>query len=362
VRRLRDAELRRILLVLGFVLMVLALVFWALPDGTSKTTVAETTTTSAASGDETVVKTSTTTEPDDRFSDALLGVMLGTGAVLFLAGAFWERIQEIGLPGGASIKLAAAQVPRIGLNEAVKRSQAEAEGAGSLREFAEMSMSLSWYIVERAKEIAAGNDQCVEVDLGEGDKWLLPNLYFLAWVLEQWTCVSLLVFKKTEGNRRPIYVACTSPKELRERIAAARPIFQPPTEEAEKNASLTSAGNVFFGELAKNIETAGAEPEEAGEPKSAEAGEAQPEELKPPEWVTQDLLEKVAYEVLTFESVEIKYEDELSSEELRAILGFPRPFVPTTKKQHFKKTADQCRVALELARPVVRAESAAPTD
>jgi hypothetical protein len=344
VRRLRDDELRLILGALGIALMGLALVLWLLPDGTTTTTVGETSTTSSAGADQTVVKTSTTTEPDDGFSDALLGVLLGTGAVLFLAAAFWERIQEIGLPGGASIKLAAAQVPSIGLNDVIERSQAGAEGAGPL-EFARMSISSSWFIVERAKEIAAANDQVVEVDLGTGDKWLLPNLYFLAWVLERWTRVSLIVFTKAEGSRRPIYVACASPKELRERIAAARPMFQPPTEQAEENASLRTAGNIFFGELAKNIETA----------------EGEPEELKPPEWVTQEVLEKVAYEVLTFESVEIECEDELSSDELRAILCFPRRFVPITKKDHFKKTVEKCRVSLELARPVVRAERAAPT-
>jgi hypothetical protein len=67
---------------------------------------------------------------------------------------------------------------------------------------------------------------------------------------------------------------------------------------------------------------------------------------------------RLADPALTYESVEIACDDDLSSDELRAILCFTHRFAPITKKKRFTTTVDKCRVSLELARPLVRAEQA----
>lgn len=56
-----------------------------------------------------VTTTATTTQSDKTYSDALIGVLFGLGAVLVLAGAFYTRITKIALPGGSSIEMAAEQ-------------------------------------------------------------------------------------------------------------------------------------------------------------------------------------------------------------------------------------------------------------
>jgi hypothetical protein len=331
---------RSLLGLLGFVLVVLAVGAWLLPNGEMTTTTTETTTTSKTGTDPsetTVAKTSSTTQPGTGASDALVGVLLGTGAVLLLVAAFWHRIQEVGLPGGGTIKLAAAQAKSIGLDD-VANAIPEGVASQDTSQFAQMMSSIASQVVDKSREIAATGIRVVRVDLAKGDKWLLPNLYFFVWLVERWTPVSLVTFTKTEGDRQHIYFACATPSDLRRQLAEAEPTLAVATPRAD-DVSLSQAATAFFGNL-------------------AEAGTVA-ERAESPRWVNAEVLVQLADPVLTYEAVEIECDDDLSSDELRAILCFPHRFVPITRKERFATSIDKCRVSLELARPLVRAQEAA---
>ena len=324
---------------LGLALIVVALVFWLVPVRDSVTTVGETSTTkvtesgAADAGTTEVVKESETTAPGSARSDAVLSALLGTGGVLFLAAAFWGRITEIGLPGGVSIKLSEAEAPTVGVDD-VAAALPGPDAAPAARDYAMMMTSASQAIVAKTAEIAVAEEaNVVVVDLGTGDKWLLPNLFFLALMLERWTCVTLLVFTKTEDGSDNLYVACAPPKKLRQALEEARPDLGQ-ARAATEDASLLTAGKLFFDRLAETT-----------------VPEAAPE---PPTWMNGKLLVKMARDALTLEAVEIESKIELSKDEMRAILVFPHRYVPVTTDNRLIAIVDQLKISLRIARFAVR--------
>jgi hypothetical protein len=324
---------------LGLALIVVALVVWLVPVRESVTTVGETSTTKvtepgAADVKTTeVVKESQTTAPGSARSDAVLSVLLGAGGVLFLVAAFWGRITEIGLPGGGSIKLSEAEVPTIGVDD-VAATLPGPDAAPAAQDYARMMTSASQAIVAKTAEIAVSEEaNVVVVDLGTGDKWLLPNLFFLALMLERWTCVTLLVFTKTEDDNENLYIACAPPRKLRQALEDARPDLGKARAVIE-DASLHAAGQLFFDRLADTT-VPGAAPE-------------------PPTWVNGELLVKMARDALTLEAVEIESRIELSTDEMRGILAFPHRYVPVTMETRLIAIVDQTRISLRIARFAVR--------
>ena len=202
------------------------------------------------------------------------------------------------------------------------------EADAGVQEYAQVMTSASQHIVAKTAEIAAEKRSVVVVDLGEGDKWLLANLFFLTWMLERWTCVTLVVFTKTEGGSENLYVACAPPKKLRQALEEAQ-LDLGKARAATENVSLADAGNQFFGGLAQ-----------AADP-------ALPPE--PPTWVDGELLVTLARNALTLEAVEIEQREELSIDEMRAILAFRHRYVPATIERMFIAIVDGARVSLKVA-------------
>lgn len=326
--------MRWLLGLVGVASILAAVVIWVWPTDDQTKVVSETSTTRSTgttSSEQTVSKVSTTTEPGDGPSDVLLSLLFGSGAALLLTSALWDRIQEVGLPGGTSIKLAEAKVPAIGLNEVAVALESPTRGATDAHELATFMMSQSQAIIAKAKEIAEAGAPVTEVDLGIGDKWVLQNLYFLLLVLEKWTRVSLVVFTYAEANRARLFAAAGSPKRIREALAPSSPALEE-AGDAVAGVALDEAGGVFFERLSKLL------PPGDG-----------------PTWVTKKVLEERAYAALVFESVEIECDDEFSRDELKAILCHPLGYVSVTRKARLQGIVDRCRVALALARPAVRA-------
>jgi hypothetical protein len=328
--------------VLGVALVVLGLVFWLAPTSDNLTTVAETSTTRVTEGSgiapkvTEVTKNTTSVEPGEPRADSVLGVLLGTGAVLLLVSALWGRIAEIGLPGGASIKLLEAEVPKVDLDDVAERLQQTLAGASAAQASVRMT-SASQAIIDKAKEAADTDARFVPVDLGVGNKWLLPNLYFLALVLERWTDVVIIVFTKPEGDREDVYVACARPQALRDRLSAERPDLAAAAQSALDD--LDAAGQHFFSRLAEQLQV-------------EDDQEAAP---RPPTWVDASLLLQVARAALILESVQIQPEGDVSAKTLGAIIDYPLPCVPVTRADgRLAGVIDQSRIALEIARNVTR--------
>ncbi|MGH3082984.1 MAG: hypothetical protein ACRDNP_02810 [Gaiellaceae bacterium] len=328
---------------LGLALVVVGLVFWLVSVGDSKTTVLQTSTTSVSgatpSDAKRMIVTSkrATTQPLERGSDAVVGLLVGTGGLLFVAFAFWGRITEIGLPGGGSIKVKEAEASTAGVEDAALAILQDlpppdaraAPGFG----FAQVMKDSSTHIVNKTKEIVLSKEQVVVVGLGAGDKWLLPNLYFLAYMLRRWTSVAVLVFTELANATDALYVACGSPHALRDRLEEARPeLIQ--ARAATTNATLDQAGFTFFSQLDTQARTSQLKQE--------------------PTWVTGALLRELAGNAVTTASIEIKSRDVLTVTELRAILDFPYSYVPVTQAGVLVSTVDQNQVALRLGRSAVR--------
>jgi hypothetical protein len=331
--------------LLAVALITLALVFWLVPTENETTTTTETSTSKVFQPGASNPKTTNTTKntetrgPGTARSDTVLALLLGTGALLVLVASFWGRIQEIGLPGGGSIKLQDAEAPQPPVdldNVAVGLRGMLAQATGE-RQVAATMTSGSASIITTAKDLSAQGTGAIPVDLGVGDKWVLPNLYFLALVLERWTRVDVVVFTHTDGQRTGIYVACTSPEALRLRIGVARPEFETAAQ-STRDGSLNAAGGMFFNQLGQQLQ--------------ARAAPTAPD--TPPEWVDANNLLELARGALTQDSVEIEPDDAIPIDAIRAILAFPQPFVPLTRlDKQLVSIADQNKVALKLARRAI---------
>jgi len=322
---------------LGLGLVVVGLVFWLVSIGDSTTTVGQTSTTSVsgATPSTTVVASKkTTTQPLERGSDAVVGILIGTGGLLFLVSAFWGRIAEIGLPGGGSIKIGDAEVPAAGVDDAAQAIRQAIPAPGAPHQFAQLMSSASIFIAGKTKEIASRKEEVVIVGLGAGDKWVLPNLFFLVHALERWTFTSLLVFTESNNTTDTLYVGCSSPRALRDQLEEVRPeLLQ--ARAATANSDLDHAGPDFFASWAEIQAPA------AGQP------------AQPVTWVTGSLLKQLAGNALT-RSVEITSPDEPAANDLRAILDFPYRYVPVTHAGLLVTTVDQSQVALRLGRSAMR--------
>jgi hypothetical protein len=323
--------------ILGVALIAVGLVFWLVPIGESRTTVVQTSTTRVSGATPSAARQTVlgnrkvTTQPHERGSDAVVGVLLATGGLLFLVSAFWGRITEIGLPGGASIKIKDAEAPIAGVDDAalaILRDLSPAPGAAAPT-FTQVMKDSSTHIVAKTKEILLSKEEVVVVGLGAGDKWLLPNLYFLAHMLRQWTSVSVLVFTESAGATDAQYVACGSPQGLRDRFEDGQPELIR-ARAAAVRASLDQAGFDFFADLDLQASGLPAPPE--------------------PTWVTGALLRELAGNAVTAASVEVKSREELKAAELRSILHFPCPYVPVTQARVLVATVDQRQIALRLSR------------
>jgi hypothetical protein len=326
--------------LLGVVLAALALAVWLYPTQSRTTTVSETSTTRVAGGGAKapsatrVTKTTTTTAPGEARSETLPGLIVGIGVLLVLVAAFWNRIQEIGLPGGGSIKLKDAEAPTVDLDDVAE--QLRQAGAGPAEGFAGAMTSLASSIIAKADEVYEKGTGVVPVDLGAGDKWLLPNLYFLALVFERWTHVEVLVFTRAEaGTTDRFFVACTSPRDLRRKLDAVRPeLASAATGVAAR--PLAEAGSAFFGQLQAREAARGGAP------------------AQPPTWVSEKVLLDIASDALILESVEVDNEDNISRNELLEILAFPHRFVPITHGKRLVIIVDPTKLARKLARSAIR--------
>lgn len=316
---------------LGVVLVVLTLVSWLYPTSTKKTIVSETSTTNVvgrgAPATTRASKTTTTNAPGENRPETFPALVLGTGTLLILVAAFWSRILEIGLPGGGSIKLKDAEASTVGLDDVT--TQLRMAAAGSAEDFANSMTSLSASIIGKANELYERETRVVPVDLGRGDKWLLPNLYFLALVFDRWTHVDVLVFTETEpdGTDR-VFVACGTPRDLKRGLDIARPEF------AAAAAGLTDGPVTATGQFFQSLK----------QHETAAGGAASPT------WVNATTLLNIASDVLIRESVAVEDPDNITRDDLLRILAFGHQFVPITHARRLVSIVDPGRLARTLAR------------
>ena len=88
-------------------------------------------------------------------------------------------------------------------------------------------------VISGVRRVRATRAQAVAVDLAEGAKWRLPNLYFLAWLLANDPLTNWVVFIEARGGTNGYFVGTCSAADLRLRIEATYPAYATAWERLE---------------------------------------------------------------------------------------------------------------------------------
>lgn len=189
--------------------------------------------------------------------------------------------------------------------------------------------SASHVIIEKVREIAAVRAEVVSVDLGAGRRWLVPNLYFFALLLDSRTSVKQLVFTETKERDDGFFVGMCPPREVVKTLGFEAPTLNTAAAATDyRYAALEHAlGMNFF----------------------AAAQAAAPNEqdvLR--RWVSSDYLQSVLGPALRTDR--IQWRDELTADDLRVILSGDRQLLAAVQREKYLFALDVGRVAIAVAR------------
>jgi hypothetical protein len=184
-----------------------------------------------------------------------------------------------------------------------------------------------------------GAGPVVVIDLQDGSKWRLPNLYFLMRLVETEPVISELVFTEARGGTDGYVVGTCRPDDLRRRVELAVPHYAEAAVELSSSVALDldkldqaqEMGNsymAFLNRLGPRVD-ASDDPEHG--------------------WVTAERIRTILGGLLSITAVELVRET-LDSERVRAVIGCPHRFVPTTSGGRLSGLVDREAVALVVAR------------
>ncbi len=187
-----------------------------------------------------------------------------------------------------------------------------------------------------------GGSPVVIIDLQSGRKWRLPNLYFLARLLEIEPVVSQLLFTEERGGTDGYFVGNCRPDELRHQMEQVLPLFRDAAENVRLSRELdladvgqaTQAADAFKAFRAALPEWSGAEDDPAQG------------------YVTSDKVGKILGTKLSTVAIEVVSET-LKEDDVYAILGSPHRFVPATAGGLVTELIDREAVALSVARAAI---------
>jgi hypothetical protein len=196
-------------------------------------------------------------------------------------------------------------------------------------------------LVRRLRELRRqGGGPVGMIDLQDGHKWRLPNLYFLARLLEIEPVVKCLVFTEMRGGIDGYFVGSCLPSELRRQTEQTVPGYA----DASHDLHLPAEPNFADAAQAQDVGTA-----------FQSFRNVLP---KPPVdtdndpvlgYLMTERVRTILSRVLSGVAIEAVSET-LSEENLRAIVGSPHPFVPTTADGRVTGFVDREAVALSVAR------------
>jgi hypothetical protein len=177
------------------------------------------------------------------------------------------------------------------------------------------------------------------IDLKDGRKWLLPNLYFLTRLLEIEPLVSELVFTEIRGGSDGYLVGSCGRDELRRQIEQTVPGYA----DASRNLRLPTNGDladvVRAQELGNGFQALlGTLPQPSGADDDPVHG-----------WVTSERIQTILAGLISTAAIE-EVPGTLRDEDVRTILGSPYRFVPATTGGRVTGLIDREAVALVVAR------------
>jgi len=284
--------------------------------------------------------------PDDAMRDAPWIFALAVLVLLPLAIARWpgapaavaSRVRGIKVAGVLEVDLGDVAAPSKGtdmlasvlepLNNAAVAAPAQQIDATTL-----------WSISAKAKELRETKTEAFIIDLEMGRRWRLPNLYFLARVLEQRTFVRQLVFVDERGQAGVEdlghYLGTCTPHQLQGAVEAH-------SEQYARAGASPPPGDELaaqFQSLKQHLQGA--------------------DRLH--DWVSEAiLLQFVGREVLRAD-VALEADGPLNPPDYARIVCGTARFVPILRRQRLRFIADRDRIALAIAiRAIAEADGSSP--
>jgi len=134
-------------------------------------------------------------------------------------------IRQVKLPGGIEISLATAERPVAGLGSIETTLTSDHLVHALMATRTPFTSTDAMTVIQGVQMVRQSGAEAVLVDLGEGQKWRLPNLYFLAWILANDPVTRWLVITETRGDISGRFVGMCAAAELRARIEATHPSY-----------------------------------------------------------------------------------------------------------------------------------------
>jgi hypothetical protein len=189
-----------------------------------------------------------------------------------------------------------------------------------------------------------GGGPVVVIDLRDGRKWRLENLYFLARLLEIEPLASELIFTEVRGGTDGYFVGMCRPDEFRRQVErtvpgyadAARSFSIPTDTDPGDVGQAQTLGNMFMTLL------------------NALPASVSPDDEPARGYVTTRRAVDILARFLSTAAVE-GVADTLAEDDLRTILGSPHRFVPSTSSGRVIDLIDREAVALAVARSALAA-------
>jgi len=208
------------------------------------------------------------------------------------------------------------------------------------------ALSTSTFISELVKSLhqlrREGGGPVGIIDLKDGHKWRLTNLYFLARLLEIDPVVGQLVLTEIRGGMDGYLVGSCTPNELRQHVELGVPGYLEASQSLHLPAGLDlsdlTQADVAAQAFASLVQALAKPP---GLDDDLVTG-----------YVTSDRIRTILGGSLGVEAVEV-IQATLTPDEIRAIVGSNHRFVPTTTNARVTGFVDRDAVALTVARNAI---------
>jgi hypothetical protein len=250
-------------------------------------------------------------------------------------------IENVKVPGFVEISLRGAtrQVSGLGALEDVLTSDHLAHNLAATPTPFTTTDAIT--VIEGVRRVRATRAQAVIVDLAEGAKWRLPNLYFLAWLLVNDPLTGWIVFTEARGGTPGYFVGTCSAADLRARIEATYPAYATAWQQLEYYDPTLDQNMQPLADQFNTIRAA-----------IAPVGQGEVPTLK---WVTTEEVRSILGPHLGTFSID--WAEQLDRAGLETIVRSPAPYVAaTTGDGRFRGFVEQRAVVLEFTRRVLRAD------
>ena len=202
----------------------------------------------------------------------------------------------------------------------------------SASEYASMMTSHSSVIIATVSDVQKTKDEVLVVDLREGNAWIPPNLYFLASLTAERTCVRQIAFVETR-HVEDVFVGMCFPEDLKRALAQRFPVLQQAADQSKyESLPLDKTGLEFFNAL-KNLY---ATTTQAPSPRDT--------------WLKASTLFALAGPSIHREKIEAK--ELLTAEDYRKILRSDYPYTAVVQDEQLESLISRDQVALLVARDV----------